>query len=321
MQAMSCARLALVSVLFCLTAAPATPVFAQFGDRHDSLPDPVPPPQPRKPPPEDAPLYEAIVPESDLPWEVPEELMASLRSRTEVYDDYARRFTCDETARLADSDASGEVRQESVRRYGYLLINDGIEGQVREYRREFTKNGKLRQAEAEDEEPFPPAYAWVFLFSSVNQPYFSYRLLSTGFDGFDLVHEIQFRGSVPFTNGKNIRQWEGKALIDAFTFTPVEILAEPVGQRDRLSALYRNYNQSFNVMGFRTKPRPMGYRAQIQFRLRKDRLTFPTELRYDTNKAVSATQLIAVRASTRTYEDYLFYGITTDDQVGDVVQP
>ena len=61
------------------------------------------------------------------------------------------------------------------------------------------------------------------MFSDVKEPYFDFRLVETRFDGFDLVHEIQFRGSLPFTDGKDIRQWEGVVLIDAFKFTPLEI--------------------------------------------------------------------------------------------------
>ena len=68
-----------------------------------------------------------------------------------------------------------------------------------------TSEGRIK-GEAIDEEPFPPAYAWVFLFSRFHEPYFVFRLLDTKFDGFDYVHEIQFKGSLSFTDGKDIRQ-------------------------------------------------------------------------------------------------------------------
>ena len=38
-------------------------------------------------------------------------------------------------------------------------------------------------------------------------------------------------------------------LVDAVTFTPLEIHAEPTGQGDRINALYRRWAQAFNLMG------------------------------------------------------------------------
>ena len=43
-------------------------VLAQNPDSQQQLPMPVPPPLPPKPPPKDAPMYRAIVPDSDKPW-------------------------------------------------------------------------------------------------------------------------------------------------------------------------------------------------------------------------------------------------------------
>ena len=77
--------------------------------------------------------------------------------------------------------------------------------------------------------------------------------------------------------------------------------------------MYRKWSSSFNVLGMRTGPKPLGHRAHIQFRHRKEGLTFPTELRYDTFLAVSTTQIISLNASTRTYEKYRFY--ETDPQL------
>ncbi len=298
------------------------PVLAQIGDsQNDTVPE-LPPPLPPKTAPKDAPLYEPIVPElPDLPWGLPAELLVKLQARTATYRDYAERFTCDETARLADYDESGAVTKERVKKYAYVLLQGGAGDRVREYRQELTKEGKPRPAEVEDEERFPPAYAWVYLFSDFNAPSFAYRLLDTRFDGFDYVHEIQFRGSSPFNSGKDIRQWEGRVLVDAFDHTPLEIVAEPLAQQERIQAQYRMYNTSFNIIGLRTKPKPFGYKAHIQFGLRRDGLAFPTELRYDTRRAVSPTQLIDVRASTRSYERYLFTDVVDTPSVGDVRDP
>jgi hypothetical protein len=302
--------------------AVAPRVAPQLGDSQDQGPDPLPPPLPPRSTSKEAAPYEPLVPElPDVPWEIPADLLTALQERARRYRDYARRFVCDETARLADYDATGAVSKERVKRYAYLLSQNESAAQVREYRQELAKDGKLRPAEIEDEERFPPAYAWVYLFSDFHAPYFAFRMLGTRFDGFDYVHEIQFRGSSPFTTGKDIRQWEGRVLIDAFSHTPLEILAEPVAQRDRLAAQYRIWNTSMNIMGFRTKAAPFGYRARIQFGLRRDELTFPTELRYDTMRAESPTQLVDVRASTRSYEGYRFTYVGDETQAGDVASP
>lgn len=283
----------------------------------ESIAQPTPLPLPTKPPPsqKDVPLFEGILTQSDAPWELAAEILAPLTSKAAIYAEYTNRFTCDENARLASYDKTGGVSSENIRDYGYLLLKD-VQNNVQEFRQRITKSGELRPGEVNDSEKFPPAYAWVFLFSNLNEPYFSYRFVADRFDGFDWVYEIQFKGSHRFTDGKDIRQWEGVALVDAVTFTPIEIRAEPVGQRERIDSMYREYNSSFNVMGMRTAPKPLGYRAEIQFRHRKDSLTFPTQVRYDTFKAVGVQQVVPTNASVRTYSKYRIYQIETKQDVG-----
>jgi hypothetical protein len=236
-----------------------------------------------------------------------------------VYEDYARRFVCHEEARRADYDAAEQVKKERVRNYGYLLLRGSVGDPVREFRQNIAKDGTYK-GEVDDSEPFPPAYAWVFLFSEFFEPYFDFRLVDTRFEGFDLVHEIHFRGSVPFTDGKDIRQWEGRVLVDAFYFTPLELEAEPVGQKERLDGLFRLWSQSFNLLGFRTGKKPMGYNAKLLFGLKKGDLRLPTMLRYDTRRVVAPEQLVRVAASTRSYSRYQFTGVTAEDpRIGPVV--
>jgi hypothetical protein len=294
---------------------------AQINDRQDSLPDPIPPPLPRPEPPEDASPYDALV--DDAPeeeWGLPPDLLEALQATAEVYADYARRFVCNEEARLAEYDNTGQVKKEKVRDYGYLLLRGASEDSVREYRQNITKGGEYKGS-VEDSESFPPAYAWVFLFSEYFDGYFDFRLADTRFEGFDLVHEIHFRGSVPFTDGKDIRQWEGRVLVDAFYFTPIEIEAQPIGQRERLEGLYRLWSQSFNLLGFRTGKKPLGYDARLVFGQTKGDLRLPTRLRYDTRRVVGPDQLVLVRASTRVYSDYRFTGVTAEDpRIGPVVR-
>jgi len=292
-------------------------VLTAYGPASSQLPPNAPPLPPREKP-KAAEEYEPVAPKDEEgEWGLPSELRDSLFEKAAVYRRYVRRFECDEAARTAEYDGAGQIRTERERKYGYLLMQDELDLGIREYRQEFGKDGSLKPGEVQDEEPFPPAYSWVFLFSRFNEPYFSYKLLDDRFDGFDWVYEIRFRGSLPFRTGKDIREWEGVALVDAVTYTPLEIEAEPAGQRERIEALYRQWKNSFNILGMRTAPRPLGYRAHVEFhqRYRDPELTFPTDLRYDTFTAVSVKETIPLRASIRDYSDYRIYRVEGREQI------
>lgn len=304
---------------------------AQFGDSQQPLPVPPPPPPAREAqtPPEEAEgtqetreeiggEYVPIVQETDQPWGLDAELLDTLRNQVDVYVRYAARFTCDESARLARYDGGGSVSEEDLREYAYLLVPSSAGTTLRELRQRLDKRGNVKVGEIEDPEPFPAAYGWVFLFSRFHEPFISFRKLRTYFEGFDLVHEIQFRGGLPFTDGRDIRQWEGTVLVDAFRHVPVELRAEPSNQRRRIEEIYRRWAQSFNILGFRTKSPPLGFNARIQFGYQRDGLSFPTELRYDTFKAIGPKQVVPLRASTRSYRNYRFTRTEETERIGDV---
>lgn len=319
---MTCSR-ALLQLVILTMLIVAVPAFGQQPMGHeDDIANPVPPLNKRPPPPdeEDFEKYESQIEEqTDRPWGLEQALLDDLFTKADRYAAYTNQFTCDENARLADYDQQGAVNSERVRDYGYLLTKDSS-NRLQEYRQRLSKDGTVRPGEIKDQEPFPPAYEWVFLFSAFNEPYFKYRFVEDRFDGFDWVLVIEFKGSLPFTDGKNIRQWEGTAIVDAVTHTPIEIRAEPQGQAERIQQLYDNYNKSFNVMGMRTAPKPLGYRANVQFRHRKDDLSFPTELRYDTFRAVSKTQIAPAKASVRTYSHYKIYRTEATPNIADQVK-
>ena len=312
----------LLLAILCLPL-PGMPMLLAQGSRDATpgVPDPIPPPLPPEAPRDSSRGFASVIEDSELPWGLPDDLLQPLFEKAAIYRAYTRRFTCTETARLADYDATGEASTEDRRRYAYLLIKDAEGENVREYRQHLGKAGHVKKGEVKDDEPFPPAYAWVFMFSRFNEPYFAYRFIADRFDGFDWVYEIQFKGSLPFTDGKDIRQWEGTALIDAVTYTPLEINAEPVGQKEKIEALYRRWAQSFNLLGWRLAPRPFGYRALIQFRHRREGLTFPTELRYDRFRAVGIEQIYPVKASIRTYDDYRITRVKTEEELGARTDP
>jgi len=315
MQRMASLRSSLGLICLLLWLA-APPTMAQLDD---NLPAPIPPPLPQRELPDDLPKYKAIIEDApDADWTIPQPLLDSLRHTATVYEAYSRRFVCDEEARVADY-KDGEVKKESSNRYGYLLTRGSVGEPVREARQNITKDGKYKGS-VDDREPFPPAYAWVFLFSEFYEPYFDFRVVEERFEGFDPVIEIHFRGSLPFTDGKDIRQWEGKVLVDAIYFTPLRLDAEPMGQADRMDVLFRQWAQSFNLLGFKTGKKPLGYTAELTFGLKKGDLRLPTSLRYDTLRVVAPEETEMVRASNRIYTKYRVTTIGTGEpRIGPIV--
>lgn len=287
----------------------------------------VPPPPPRREEPKEKgdnqdegkekapdPAYMSLLPDDGSPWGLPPDLASRLAKVAETYLDYAVRFTCTETVRHARF-SDGEANKETRKRYGYLLIR-GDGGRIEEYRQKMRKDGTVTDSIVEDAEAFPPAYAWVFLFSKTNQPYFAYRERGDRFEGYDWVRIFEFKGAIPYTDGRDIREWDGVALVDATTLTPVEIRAEPSRQAERLKLLFERWSQSFNIIGYRVGAKPMGYSGRVIFQTRKDGLTFPTELRYTTFRAVSPKRTEPVEASTRDYSDYRFFKTKSEEKSG-----
>jgi hypothetical protein len=260
-------------------------------------------------------------PAAEAPWHLSDDLLSRLARAAQEYREHALRFTCIETVRLARYDAESEASDESVRRYAYLLEREAGGETLREYRQKVRDDGSPRGGEVLDEEPFPPAYAWVQLFGLFNQSFFAYRDAGERIEGYDWVREIEFRGALPFTDGKDIRQWEGSVLVDAVTLLPIEIHAEPTGQRARVRALYARWSQAFNLLGMRLAPKPLVYSATVRFGLFRDGLRFPTELRYDSRIAVSSTQSAPRQASSRRYDGYQFFKTATTETPGAPVRP
>jgi hypothetical protein len=263
-----------------------------------------------------------FIPESDVPWGLPQELLDNLAERARDYRTYALSFVCDERVRSASYDDSGEATKEKSTRYEYILARNEDGLRFLETREKIKRGGKRQPAEGEKHDVgFPPAYGWTFLFSGFNQPYFAYRDLGEGFEGFDWVRVIGFKGSLPWAGGKDIREWEGIVMVNAVDFTVLEIRAQPSGQSDRLEAEFRRWSQSFNILNMRSGPKPLGYRCWVALRMQKDGLTFPTQMRYDTFRAVSVKDVRLTSASIREYDNYRFFGVTTEEEVKGPASP
>ena len=314
----------ILGLLLLLTGMPSGQ--AQFPD--DPLWPPLPPPPPSlqeeeeseetkgEAQDEEARAYGDFLPDSENEWGLPEDLREKLAARAVDYRTYALRFICDETVRTANYDGSGEATKEKTKQYEYILSRESDGEGLQESREKVKRGGQTKPVDSDaDEIGFPPAFGWTLLFSSFNQPYFAYRDLGDGFEGFDWVRAIEFKGSLPWLNGKDIREWEGIAIVNAVDMTLLEVRAQPAGQSERIRAEYERWNQSFSILGAKTKPMPLGYRCRVALRMRKDGLTFPTQLRYDTFRAVSRKDVLMTEASIREYENYRFYGVKVDEKV------
>ncbi len=286
--------------------------------------NPVPPPSPPRETSQQAdkdkdigpdPAYMTLLPDDGSPWGLAPELQTRLASVAEQYREYAVKFTCVETVRKARFD-DREAKKETTRSYGYLLER-GNGQTIREFRQKLKGDGTVSNAEVNDAEAFPPAYAWVFLFSKANQPYFAYRERGDRFEGYDWVRIFEFKGAIPYTDGRDIRQWDGVALVDATTMTPVDIRAEPGRQMERLKLLFQRWAQSFNIVGFRTGPKPIGFSGRVLFQTRRDRMSFPTQLRYSSFRAVTPKSTEPTEASTREYASYRFFRTETEERPRD----
>ena len=135
------------------------------------------------------------------------------------------------------------------------------------------------------------------------------------------MRAIEFKGSLPWVGGRDIREWEGYVVVDASNYNLLEVHARPAGQRERMEALYKRWVQSFNIMGMRTAQKPLGYHCRVHMLMKRDGLTFPTRLRYDTLRLVSFSQLAREEASIREYSDYRFVGVEVREKVEGQVPP
>ena len=71
-----------------------------------------------------------------------------------------------------------------------------------------------------------------------------------------------------------------------------------------MSALIRLTNAGF------------GYSGRVLYQTRKDNLTFPTQLRYTTFRAVSPKRTESTEASTRDYSSYRFFKTASTEHPG-----
>ena len=144
--------------------------------------------------------------------DVPKDLLDGLAERADSYRYLLDRFTCTERIRRRG-------KQPVLR--DYLLVGVEDVQKLREIR--FAGERRVK----DPDNPMPPPMAWSLLFSEDYQPHFVYRYLGYGLGGFDGGHRILFRGNRWFEKGKDIREWEGVATVDAAMYEVMSIEAMP----------------------------------------------------------------------------------------------
>jgi hypothetical protein len=236
------------------------------------------------------------------PWELPDDLLAGLTRRAEEYERAALTFECRETMRRVKFPRPGKVDERAANEVTYLLtLEDGSLVPVRRRGRSLRGPRKMKA---------PPAHAWTQLFAAHIQPYMAYRDVGEIPHAFGPARKIQFRGAVPYTDGKDIREWEGVVLVDAFSLLPLEIDARPLNFWPRLRHQHAAYLQSFRFVFFGTvfhfKKKPLGDRVHVRFDKQSNGLTLPVEARVEKVEMVSPDQVITRKRTHVDYDSYRF---------------
>lgn len=236
------------------------------------------------------------------PWTLPDEMIERLARRAEEYEQAALSLECRETMHRVKFPRPGKAAERIVGEVTYLLkLEDGSLIPVRLRDRSLRRSSKIAA---------PPAFAWTQLFALHNQPYMAYRDVGEVPYAFGMAREIQFRGALPYTDGKDIREWEGTVLVDMFSLLPLEIDARPRSFWPRLRHQHDAYNRSFKFVFFglpiRFKKKPFGERVQVRFDMQSNGLTLPVAAHVDRVEMVLPDRVIVRRRTVVDYDTYQF---------------
>jgi hypothetical protein len=256
----------------------------------------------------------ADAPASDPPWGLSESLLTALADRSERYETRAPRVTCVETIRsVRFRDDRSFVNE---RRLHYAPGGSHAGVALPDLRFEVKPKGSIPARPPKRIERFPSASDWARLFSARNQLFFMYRELGTRLVEFDLVREIEFRGWLPFGDGRDIREWEGVALVESTGLRLVEVRARPRNQEARLAKLYEKWTKSLKfkiglfagpffmpLVTIRTVRRPLAYDVLVRYDHRYESLRLPTLLRYEIRRAVGRDETAPWSLATLRYTD------------------
>jgi len=244
--------------------------------------------------------------------ELPQQLLTDLAVRSARYLEQAPRFHCVESVRNIRYRETGRRVRESEYLFEPGGTHDG--NVVPDFRFRVRPEGRIRTRHSRHTDTFPSTADWVKLFSAENQPWFIYRDLGIRVEGFDLVREIEFRGWFPLVDGRDIREWEGTALVEVTRMNLVEVRARPLNQEARVAKLFDRWSRAFKIkvgisagpflmpfVTFRLARKPLAHDLFLRFDHPHDDVRLPTELRYETRRQVSPDDSVAQSTSVRRY--------------------
>jgi len=223
------------------------------------------------------------------------------------YDNYALRFLCTETHRNIDySRSAGEARSEKETPYGYLLELDRKNVRYDVVRQTLDKDGNPT-GEKKIDLNCPEPYIWSFLFLPTIGSNMRFHYLGREVQNYRLTHVVSFEGAGAHAEGHDIREWSGTVWLEENTGNLVRIEARPCFQKERMLAVWQEFNQSFGIIGIKTKARPRGYILAQVFDYERDGLLFPTRLDLAEFVWVGLNEEALDKRLVLTYNDYRFF--------------
>lgn len=247
---------------------------------------------------------------------LPDDLLLGLVERSGNHASTLEMFTCTETVEKAGG--SGHPLE-------YLL---GVAEDRRFEIEEIRFKGEHRSTRAS--KAVPPPAAWATLFSDLNRPYFVYRYLGIRVRGYAPVHAILFRGSLWFTGGTDIREWEGVAYVDPVTLDPLFVEAAPRLHAERAKEKAKKRNRSLrlsfslNKVPIPSAPTlrptrrwPAVSAVTVEFAKTTSGRALPSEVtRY--RHRFSDSGVTEKFVEVRRYADYRFFDTRTDERIGGI---
>jgi hypothetical protein len=248
---------------------------------------------------------------------LPEGLLEKLSEKSEEYKRYALKFVCTEVFRKASySVAKKEYSREKLEHRDYLLEVNPDRGRFSAYRQKSMKTAQGQGRTVIDfEMNFPEAYSWVFIFSKNFRNTMKYGYFGMEIYFYKLAHVISFRGFQPYSDGRDIRQWEGKIWVEEGTWNILRVEAKPIHQDDILELKRLEYNRAFSFMGIKFKKKPIGYSCMIYFDFEQEGLSFPTEAWNETFEPISEKETAPHSKIILSYADYHFFKTESREEV------
>ena len=250
------------------------------------------------------PLYEPLVPKTpDIAWGLPDDLLAKSRPR-QALRDLLPQFVCDEVVTRRRVRRYGRGRQGARPALAYVLLRNPEGATLREMAPGADGRGQDQGGGSRGRGAVPAGLRLGFLFSEFNEPYFA-SACSTRLGRVRPGARDQVQGQPA------VRRRQGHPAVGG-PGPGRRLLAHPARDRGRAhrqrerSKPCTGHNELVQHHGSAHRAQAVRYRAEIEFRLRGEvkprprpparptkpgHSDLPTELRYDTRRVVSPTQI------------------------------